>query len=144
MGGGDGSGLVAKSHPPLATPRIVACEAPLTMGCSRQEYGTGLPFPPPRSLLDPAIKALPALASGFFTTSRLGSPTMDLTEATVQQRSPPSPCRSILRMHLCCSQPLAGAHGQGRGLAGQQWRISVQGRWACQSVLLLAFRELRG
>ena len=32
-------------------------QAPLSMGCSRQEYWTGEPFPSPRNLSDPGIKA---------------------------------------------------------------------------------------
>ena len=41
-----GGGLVAKSCPTLVTPWTVACQAPLSMGFSRQEYpGSGLPFP---------------------------------------------------------------------------------------------------
>ena len=46
-GGGGGGGLVAKSCPTLATPRTVACQPPLSMRFSRQEYWSGLPFPPP-------------------------------------------------------------------------------------------------
>ena len=45
----------------------------LSMGFSRSEYESGLPFPPPRDIPDPEIKPeslmSPALASGFFTTS---------------------------------------------------------------------------
>ena len=40
-----GGGLVAKSCPTLATPWIVACQAPLSMGFSRQEHWSRLPFP---------------------------------------------------------------------------------------------------
>ena len=47
----------------------MARQAPL----SRQEYWSGLPFPSPGHLPDPAIElashASPALAGGFFTTS---------------------------------------------------------------------------
>ena len=40
------------SHVPHSvTSWAVACQAPLSMGCSRQEYWSGLPFPPPRDLL---------------------------------------------------------------------------------------------
>ena len=42
-----GSGLVAKSCPTLATPWTVARQAPLSVGFSRQEYWSGLPFPSP-------------------------------------------------------------------------------------------------
>ena len=31
----------------FATPMDVACQAPLSMEFSRQEYWSGLPFPPP-------------------------------------------------------------------------------------------------
>ena len=42
--------------------------APLSMGFSRQEYWSGLPFPPPGDLLNPGIKpGSPALGGGFFT-----------------------------------------------------------------------------
>ena len=43
--GGGGGGLVAESCPTLATPWTVACQAPLSVGFSRQEYWSGLPFP---------------------------------------------------------------------------------------------------
>ena len=39
--------VVAKSCLTLATPWTVAYQAPLSMGFSRQEYWTGLPFPSP-------------------------------------------------------------------------------------------------
>ena len=51
----------------------VACEAPLSMGFSRQEYWSGLLYSPPEDLPNPGIKVAsltpPALAGGFFTTS---------------------------------------------------------------------------
>ena len=54
----------------------VACQAPLSTEFSRQEYWSGLPFPPPGDLPDPGIKSTslvsPALAGGFFTTSTIG------------------------------------------------------------------------
>ena len=47
----------------------IACQAPLSMGFSRQEYWSGLPCPPPGHLPDPEIKPTsPALAGEFFTT----------------------------------------------------------------------------
>ena len=52
----------------FATPWTVACQAPLSMGFSRQEYWSGLLFPP-GDLPSPGIEpASPALADGFFTT----------------------------------------------------------------------------
>ena len=57
----------------FVTPWTVAHQAPLSMGCSRQKYWSGLPFPSPGDLPDPGIKpmslASPALVGGFSTTS---------------------------------------------------------------------------
>ena len=49
-------------------PRTVACQAPLSMEFFRQEYWSGLPFPPPGDLPNPGIEPVsPALAGRFFT-----------------------------------------------------------------------------
>ena len=40
----------------FATPWIVAHQAPLSMGFSRQEFWSGLPCPPPGDLLDTGIE----------------------------------------------------------------------------------------
>ena len=53
----------------FATPSTVAHQAPLSMGFSRQEYWSGLPFPSPGDLPHPGNEpASPASAGGFFTT----------------------------------------------------------------------------
>ena len=62
------------SHVQLfVTPWTVAHQASLSVGFSRQEYWSGLPFPPPGRLLGPGVKPTsltsPALAGGHFTTS---------------------------------------------------------------------------
>ena len=50
----------------------VACQAPLSMKRSRQEYWSGLTFPTLQNFLDPGIEpeslASPSLAGRFFTT----------------------------------------------------------------------------
>ena len=51
-----GGGLVTVSCPTVATPWTKACQAPLSMGFSRQDYWSGLPFPSPGDLPDPVIK----------------------------------------------------------------------------------------
>ena len=55
------------------TPQTAAHQAPLFTGFSRQEYWSGLPFPPAGSLPYPGIKlpflASPILAGRFFTTA---------------------------------------------------------------------------
>ena len=64
---GGGGGLVAKSCPTLAIP--LACQAPLPMGFSRQEYWSGLPFPSPGDLPYPGIEPKsPALQADNLPT----------------------------------------------------------------------------
>ena len=62
----------------FATLWTVACQAPLSVGFCRQEYGRGLPCPPPGDLPNPGIETVspmsPALAGGFFTTRAPGKP----------------------------------------------------------------------
>ena len=56
----------------FVTPCTIACQAPLSMGFSRQEYWSGLTFPPPGDLPDPGIEPRsPALAGSFFTDQSL-------------------------------------------------------------------------
>ena len=49
----DGGGLVTKSCLTLATLWTVACQVRLSMGFNRQEYWSGLPFPPPEDPPNP-------------------------------------------------------------------------------------------
>ena len=67
----------------FVTSWTVACQAPLSMGFLRQEYWSGLPFPPagdfPSSGTEPLF---PALTDGFFTAEPPGKP--DLYDATSQ------------------------------------------------------------
>ena len=53
---GGGGGLVTKSCLTLATPWTIDCQAPLSIGFSRQEYWNGLPFPSPGDLPDSGIE----------------------------------------------------------------------------------------
>ena len=51
------------------TPWAVAHQTPLSMGFSRHEYWSGMPFPPPGDLPDPLIKpTAPVLAGRFCIT----------------------------------------------------------------------------
>ena len=65
------------SHVQLfATPWTVAYQAPVSMGFSRQEYWSGLPFPSPGALPDPGIKpGSPALQADTLTSEPPGKPT---------------------------------------------------------------------
>ena len=55
----------------------IVCQASLSMGCSRQEYWSGLPCPPLRDLPTQESNLClmsPALAGRFFTTSTTWEP----------------------------------------------------------------------
>ena len=64
----------------FATLSTVAHQAPLSMGFSRQENRSGLPFPSPTQRPDlPSSEAeltSPSLAGGFLHLSPMGSPTV--------------------------------------------------------------------
>jgi len=57
---------------------MVACQAPLSVVFSRQEYWSGLLRTPPGDLPDPGMEPVslmsPALAGGFLPPHHLGSP----------------------------------------------------------------------
>ena len=57
--------LVAELCPALVTPWTVAHQVSLSVGFSRQEYWSGLPFPSPEELPNPGNKPWsPALQAG--------------------------------------------------------------------------------
>ena len=62
----------------FATPWTVACQAPLSRGFSRQEYWSGLPFPPSRDLPDLSIKftspVSPSLKADSLPAESSGKP----------------------------------------------------------------------
>ena len=66
----------------FVTPWTVACQAPLSMGFFRQEFWSGLPFPPPGDLLHPRIKPMspvsPTLQADSLPAEPLGSSQLQL------------------------------------------------------------------
>ena len=59
----------------FATSWTVAHQAPLSMGFSRQEYWSGLPFPSPGDLPDPGIVlGSPALPADVLPSEPPGKP----------------------------------------------------------------------
>ena len=59
----------------FATPWTIVCQAPLSMGFSKQEYWSGLSCPPSEYLSNPGIEPLsPELTGGFFSTELPGKP----------------------------------------------------------------------
>ena len=82
------------SHVQLSeTPGTVAHQAALSMGFSRLEYWSGLPFPPPGDLPNPGIEPTcpvsPALAGGFFTIEPLGKPSRAQRSSPVLSNTTP-------------------------------------------------------
>ena len=74
----------------FAAPWTVAYQASLSMGFSRQEYWSGLPFPSPGDLPDPGIEpgrpaleadALTSEPPGSFARSKFGVPNRVITHS---------------------------------------------------------------
>ena len=79
---------VAQSYPTLCDP--VDCSTPgsSSMGFSRQEYWSGLPFPSPRDLLDPGIEpGSPTLESDALTSEAPGVLTWKVPFLHLKERS---------------------------------------------------------
>ena len=63
-----------QSCPTFVILSIIALQLPLSMGFSRGEYWSGLPWPPPGHLPDPGIKPVsPALQADPFPLSHWGN-----------------------------------------------------------------------
>ena len=64
------------------TPWTTVRQAPLSLGFSRQEYWSGLPFPPPGDLpnpeIEPASLVFSVLEGRFFTTEPHGKPNSNM------------------------------------------------------------------
>ena len=58
----------------FVTPWTVACQAPLSMGFSRQECWSGLPCPPPGDPPDPRMKPVSPICRRCFTAELPGKP----------------------------------------------------------------------
>ena len=91
----------------LGIPWSVACQAPLSMGFSRQEHWSGLPFPSPEDLPDPGIEpASPELQADsfffFFCSTSLLPPT---------HLPPPSCTHAQSCDPMDCSPPSSSVHG---------------------------------
>ena len=66
---------VTQSCPTLCDPWTVAHQAPPSMGFSRQEYWSGLPFPSPEDLPNPGIEPRsPTLQADALTSAPPGKP----------------------------------------------------------------------
>ena len=73
----------------LATPWVLARQAPLSMEFSKQQYWNWLPFPPPGDLTNPGIKPVsPALTDRFFILAPPWKPTFNMKWMKVTQSCP--------------------------------------------------------
>ena len=84
-------------------------QAPLSIEFSRQEYWSGLPFPPPGYLPDPGIEPesleSPALVGGLFTSEPPGSQFAKTAQMMTHSESPWQQClevRSALQIAARC------------------------------------------
>ena len=92
----------------LRPPWTVNCQAPLSVGFSRQEYCSGLPCPPPGDLpnlrTEPLFLRSPALAGKFFNRHHLGSPLLRIKWSH-------SAVSNSLQPHGLCNLPDSSVHG---------------------------------
>ena len=69
----------------VVTPWTMACQAPLSMGFSKQEDWSGLPFHSPGNLPKPGMEpSSPALTDGLFTTEPPGKPDNKIRQSYIE------------------------------------------------------------
>ena len=79
----------------------MACQAPLSMGFSRQEYWSGLPFPSPEDLPDPGIEpGSPVLQADTLPFELVTGKTLRVDKYPDRLRSEMSPGISYLEMQI--------------------------------------------
>ena len=105
-----GGGLATKSCPILASTCSVALHTPLSMGFSRQEYWSGLPFASPGELPNPGIKQLSPVSPALQADSLPTEPHQDKNHfpflITVQFLSYSASCLKITIQTLSISSPV--------------------------------------
>ena len=100
----------------FATLWTVACQGPLSMRFSRQEYWSGLPCPPPGDLPNPGVEPTSPVAPGLQVDSLLlghqGSPSVstDLSILDISYKRKNSirglfcfTLHGVFQVRLCCS-----------------------------------------
>ena len=94
---------VAQSCPTLCNPmECIAQQVPLSMGFSRQEYWSGLPFPSPGDLPDPGIKPRsPVLQADALASEPPGKP----FRPALKHSSSPSIIESLEFFSKCFFSP---------------------------------------
>ena len=102
----------------FVTPWIVAHQAPLSMGFSRQEYWSGLPFPPQGDLPDPGVEPLFPALQVDSTAEPPGKPLADICA--------PGCCRHLW---LLLSPYIDEKASQQEGWGGERGNHRSSGRW---------------
>ena len=99
----------------IATPWTVACQALPSVEFTRQEYRSGLPFPPPGDLLTQGSNRSllsPALAGRFCTTAPPGKPHIWHTVRYMQSSEPTA--NTLMSIQLPWDILLAAKFASGR------------------------------
>ena len=96
----------------FATLWTVACQAPLSVGFSRQEYWNELPFPPPGDLLNPGIEpTYPAYwQAGSLPLSHLGSTCVTSVQFSCSVVSDSLQPHGLQHARPPCPSPTPGVH----------------------------------
>ena len=106
----------------LVTPWTIALQAPLSIGFSRQEYWSGLPFPSLGDLPDPGIKP--------------GSPALQADSLPSEPPGKPLKVKWLSCVQLCklldCSPPVSSVHGTFQTNTGVGYRFLLQGIFPTQ------------
>ena len=80
----------------------VALQAPLSMGFFRQEYWSGLPFPPLGDLPDPGIEPATPVFPAFQVDSLPTEPSRKPSEDTHPKSTTSLPCVILAALQLPC------------------------------------------
>ena len=80
--------FIAKSRLTLGTLWTMTCQAPLSVEFPRQEYWSGLPFPPPEDLPHPGIELSSPMSSALQANSLPTEPFSSVQFSSVAQSCP--------------------------------------------------------
>ena len=117
---------------PFVTPRAVVHQDPLSMGFPRQEHWSGLPFPTPGDLCNPATKPISPTSPGrwlYYHQHRLWHPALEdetLGEKLCHTCSTSESCEQT-----CHPAPAAGSPGPQATNAGQHFPFHSYLTCAC-------------
>ena len=110
-------------------------QAPLSMGFFRQEYQSGLPFPPPRDLPDPGIKPIslvsPALQAGSLPLVPPGKPSERRLTLNVSDH------RRTSDAHLGWCDLAYLLWERGSQLGRRCWNLTATWMWISQIAMLM-------